>query len=650
MVQSKKSSRASGVWLALIIVAGVVAFSSALIAPFVFDDIPAIDRNPTIRHFSASTFDPPRDTPVAGRPIVNATFAANYAVNELIGLEQDSPASDPLRTVGYHFFNILVHCFNAVLLFALIRRVVRLEHREWLRPDFVAGVAALLWLLHPIQSEAVDYTIQRTELLVSSFYLLTIYCAIRAWQASPERRAALRWDVGAVMACMAGMASKEVMITAPLTLMLFDRTFLFDSWAAIRADVRRVRLYVALFATSFIVVAYTLAGVRAHSVGYGLGVTWLQYFYTQAWAIPRYLRLIVWPSGLTFDYGDSPVTGIRPLLGVGVIAVCAAGIIVAWRRSWRWLAFLGAWFFVLLAPSSSIIPIKTEIAAERRVYLASASLFVLIAVGLEYLRRRLDISARTMAVTTTLACATLAICTFGRGLTFRTQETLYADVVAKAPTNPRGYVGLGLAKAQHGPSGYPEAASLFRKAVSVDSNSFDGWQSLGIISIVGERWSDATDAFRHALRINPSNLDSDAGMARADVRLGELDSAAIYVDRIGSADPEVLWMLGQELIARRRDRDAVPFLERSANAMPGGRGPALLGVALAHIGNATDAIKAEQVATTNNEQSAEVYAIAAEAMRILHRKADAESYLSHALRIDSNSVVARAELDSLHLR
>jgi tetratricopeptide (TPR) repeat protein len=167
------------------------------------------------------------------------------------------------------------------------------------------------------------------------------------------------------------------------------------------------------------------------------------------------------------------------------------------------------------------------------------------------------------------------------------------------------------------------------------------------VSVVGERWGDAVDAFRHVFRINPGNLDAAAGMARADVHLGELDSAAQYVGRIGSADPEVLWMLGEQLIARHRDRDALPFLERSAQAMPHGRGSALLGVALAHIGDADDAIKAEQVATTNNEHSADVYALAAEAMRVRPRTADAESYLSRALVIDSTSAFARAELDSM---
>jgi tetratricopeptide (TPR) repeat protein len=273
----------------------------------------------------------------------------------------------------------------------------------------------------------------------------------------------------------------------------------------------------------------------------------------------------------------------------------------------------------------------------------------MLAVGVERLRKHFEIPTRRITLATAGACSVLIVATFGRGLTFRSAETLYTDVVEKAPTNPRGYVGLGLAEAQRGTSSFPSAAANFRKAISLDPNSFDAWQSLGIMSVVDEQWPDAVAAFRQALRLNPGNLDAAAGMARANVKLGELDSAERYVDRIGTADPEVLWMLGEGLIARRRDAEAVPFLERSARAMPGGRGSALLGVALAHIGDAADAMKAEKVAT-DNDHSAETYALAAEAMRVLHRTADAASYLSRALQIDSMSAAARAELDSMQRR
>jgi tetratricopeptide (TPR) repeat protein len=631
----------------------IIAYSSAIAAPFVFDDIPAIDRNPSIRQLTPISvpLQPPRDTPVAGRPVVNLTLAVNYAVNDLLGIAQDPPAVDPLRTVSYHVLNILIHCASGLLLFGILRRTVTRFDTGELDSDRVAGVATLLWLLHPIQTESVDYTVQRTELLVSWFYLLTLYCSIRVWQDDKPNRRRL-WVLLAVVACAAGMGSKEVMITAPLVVALYDRTFFSRSWSEVLSDRARRALYAGLAATTSIVIVYVAAGVRTHSVGFHLGVTWHQYLFTQAWAVTRYLRLLVWPVGLTLDYGDAPVGGARALFGALILSLCFVGIVAAWRRrAWQWLAFAGAWFFIILLPSSSVIPIKTEIAAERRVYLASASLFAAaVIVTSAAIRRKTKLGPTTAS---RLAAAIVVVCgvwTFGRGLTFRSQETLYADVVAKAPNNPRGYVGLGLAHAQRGRAQLPEAAVLFREAIAVDSNSFPAWQSLGVVSVLDGNWREAVQAFREVFRLEPGNLDAAAGMARAEVHLGEPDSAARYVARIGNADPEALWMLGEELIALHRSREALPYLERSATAMPTGRGAALLSVGDAELGDTTGAIQAAKFAVENSGESTDTYILAARAMRLINRTSDAEIYLSRALELDSTLAGARAELDSLRRR
>jgi Flp pilus assembly protein TadD len=640
-------------WAIALIASALVAFSSAIPAPFVFDDIPGIEHNLSIRQLMPPSvpLQPPRDTPVAGRPVANVSLAINYAVNDLLGIDQDPTAHDARRTIGYRLFNILLHSWSGLLLFGVVRRTIRSSGVAWLNPDRTAGLAALLWLLHPIQTEAVDYAIQRTELIVSLFYLLTLYCSIRAWQTDLVTGRRTQWMVMAVLACAAGMGSKEVMITAPLMIVLYDRVFFFESWTTLRRDTPRLRLYAALFATSLIVVVYVATGARSHSVGFQLGLTWYDYLRTQLWAIARYVRLIVWPNELTFDYGDAPVGGARALVGGAGLSVSLAAVAIAWRRpGWKWLAFAGLWFFIILAPSSSVIPIKTEIAAERRVYLASAALFTTAVIGGEFLRHRFKLGAKLIFFAGICLAAVLGIVTFGRGFTFRSQEALFRDVVAKAPTNPRGYVGLGLAIVQRGPGQLPEATMLFRQALSVDSNSFPAWQSLGIASVLQSQWGQASEAFRHALRLEPGNLDADAGMARAQIHLGQPDSAALYIERIGSADPEALWMLGAELLKQHRSGDAVRYLELSATAMPSGPGAAMLSVAYAESGNGAAAVQAAAFATRNAHNSPVAYVLAGRAMRLVHRTLDAEAYLTHALMLDPSSIEARAELDSLRRR
>ena len=144
---------------------------------------------------------PQRDTPVAGRPLVNLTFAINYAAGGL----------DPR---GYRLTNLAIHLLAALTLFGLVRRTLRLPS---LAPRFgeqatnLAWVAALIWMLHPLQTETIDYVTQRTESMMGLFYLLTLYCSVRALEGRPGR-----WHVAAIVACAAGMACKESMVTAPV--------------------------------------------------------------------------------------------------------------------------------------------------------------------------------------------------------------------------------------------------------------------------------------------------------------------------------------------------------------------------------------------------------------------------------------------------
>src|SRR5206468_3019554 len=157
-----------------------------------------------------------RELPTAGRPLVNVSFAINYALGGL-------------NVVGYHVLNVALHVLCALLIFGIVRRTFDLIGRSGQeqpvrspRPDSQAAnlacAVALIWVLHPLNTEAVNYLTQRTEIMMALFYSLTLYASIRAVQ-SPR---ALVWTAGAIVSCAAGMASKESMVTAPLMVVLFD--------------------------------------------------------------------------------------------------------------------------------------------------------------------------------------------------------------------------------------------------------------------------------------------------------------------------------------------------------------------------------------------------------------------------------------------
>jgi tetratricopeptide (TPR) repeat protein len=632
-------------WFAVFVVAAGVAYSSAIRAPFVFDDIPAIRQNRSIQQI-AGAFDPPPNTPVSGRPIVNLTLAINHSV----------AGDNPDSTVGYHVVNVAIHILCGFLLFALIRRTLTHSQNAQPRaqspePSHLAGFTTLLWLVHPIQTEAVDYVIQRTELLVSAFYLATIFASIRAWDAA-SIAARRSWLALALIAAALGMASKEVMATVPFMVLLHDRAFRASSWRELLANRTRVLFYAGLLAVVVLVFLSVSLSARGSSVGFDRGVTWYQYLYTQAWAVARYLRLLVWPSGLTFDYGDRVLAGARGIPGALILSLLMVVTVWAWTRArWLWLGFLGAWFFVLIAPSSSVVPITTEIAAERRVYLASAALVLLFVLGVRWLRDR----TRAIPTHERLVLGALVVIfgalTFSRGLLYAEPERLFRDNIRKTPQNPRAHVSLALTLAAEGSQRFPDAEASVRDAIALDSSSFVAWRTLGVLQLIQARWREAIPSLERALRLSPDNLDVTVGLARAHIQLGEPAAALPYVDRIGTVDLNLLWSLGALLVEEGKGAIALPYLERAADiGEPSAQALALLSLAYAQSGNADRAMLAAQVATSSAPDTAAVFVFAGRAMIAAGRLAEARAYLQHALRLDPSSTEARAALNSIDRR
>ena len=190
-----------------------------------------------------------------------------------------------------------------------------------------ALAAAALWALHPLQTESVTCIAQRTESLCGLFYLLTLYAFARATllavQPAPGWSALTptRWLVLSVLSCLLGMATKEVMVTAPVLVFLFDRTFVARSFAA--AWRARRSYYVALAATwlGLLALLFLGSGARGASAGFGLGVTGWTYLLKQGEAVLLYLRLAVWPYPLVLDYGTAVGRPDLPFLGQGLAVV-----------------------------------------------------------------------------------------------------------------------------------------------------------------------------------------------------------------------------------------------------------------------------------------------------------------------------------------
>ena len=419
-------------------------YLSSFDGAFTFDDRRLIIETPNVEHTSVLELGY-NGSVAAGRPLVAASFLLNIAL-------------DPLRTpFGYHVFNLFVHACSALLVLGWMRRT--------LASQGVAFAVALIWALHPIHTGAVTYIAQRAESLMSMFALAALYCSTRSRQEPASRL----WPASCVLAAFAGVLSKEVAVVIPLLVLIHDRIFFAASYrAALRG---RAWLYAGLAASWIVLGLLVMRGARAQAAGFDMqGMNPLNYGLTQFNAVVLYLKLMFWPDKLIIDYGwpvvpvDSwrDVPGAFWSFGPNMIVVCTIGVLGLWAlvRARR-LGFAAAWFFLLLGPSSSILPLPPEIMAEHRMYLPSLAVITLVLVSVHRLLQRFRFAFPALVATLALLCATS---TDAQNHLYASNELLLTHNVLVTPDNQRALMNLGRALLARGE--VTSAASLFERAVA----------------------------------------------------------------------------------------------------------------------------------------------------------------------------------------
>jgi Flp pilus assembly protein TadD len=553
--KAKAPKKSTWVWAIplVLVLAAMIAYSNSFSGPFFFDDLSSIEGNPHIRHLWPLTeaLSAPLRTTTTGRPIVSLSLALNYAL-------------DGLNVRGYHAFNLAIHVLAALTLFGLLRRtllrypaVVGSNNAAWL-----AGSVALIWELHPLATEAVTYVIQRTELLASLFLLLTLYCVNRGSSSAHP----WRWYAAALAACGLGMGSKEIMAGAPIIALLYDRVFLSESWGA----VWRKRGYVhAGLCAAWIVLGVSLASGGAHATTIGFGfqsVGPLDYLKTQCGAILYYLRLAFWPAPLSIDYGDWPVPGTSVFATPAVYVLVGLGGLTLWmlRRN-SWVGFTGAFFFIVLAPSSSFVPIVTELVAERRMYLPLAAVVSLVVIG-TYTQLK---SGQWLIVAALGVAVAFAALTYRRNEDYRVELRMWQDAVEKRPGNPRALTNLG--KQFIGAGRIDEGLVHLNKAIALAPTYPDALSNMGATLDRTGRSAEAIPFLEKALGADPEHIDARYNLALASHRLGNLDAAESGYREVLRRSPQYLSAynnLAVLLLARGRTDDAIAQLREALRIDP----------------------------------------------------------------------------------
>jgi len=477
---------------AIIALAGLLAYSNTFAVPEILDDPGSISQNPHIRQVWPITkaIKAPAEKTVAGRPVLALSLAINYAISEL-------------DVWSYHAFNLTVHVIAALTLFGIVRRTLasrRLGEVFATHATLLAFVCALIWVLHPLQTQAVTYMIQRAESMMGMFYLLTLYCAIRGSASSHS----LWWYGASVIFCALGMGTKEVMATAPLMVLIYDRIFISESFRDLLK--RRLKYHVPLWGTWVILGAILISAPRSRTAGFQVALVGpIQYAFTQPRVILHYLSLAFFPRELVLDYAWPIAEKLSDILiPSAVILILLVGTITALRYAPP-LGFLGVWFFLILAPSSSFVPIK-DLAFEHRMYLSLAGPVVGVVICGYYLIRRTNLASRNTRLSAgLLVCLILAAVlgwrTYERNKDYRSERSIWSDTLTKVPHNPRAHGNMAVEYSKE--KNYEKALYHYNKLLELNPRYIKGYDERGILQATFGKYDLAMRDFNAAIALDP---------------------------------------------------------------------------------------------------------------------------------------------------
>jgi Flp pilus assembly protein TadD len=568
--------------------------------PFQYDDLSTIVENGGIKRLSdlhLALSPPPNVTPTSGRPLLNLSFAIDYAITGL-------------NVTGYHATNIALHLVAALLLLAIVRRTLRLPGVGLeSHADLIATATAGIWAVHPIQIGAVTYISGRSDVLMAVCYFAVLAAAIRALpvdsaqgKRSPHVAA---WTLAAVVACAIGMACKESMVTAPVAVLLYDRAYVHDRFATALRE--RWRLYVGLAATWAVLAILLIDAPHSASAGFSTGISPWTYMLNQALVIPEYVRLVVWPDHLLFAFGEAR---LLTLADVGTMGLVVPSLAVA--AIWLWhrrpaLGFPAIWAFLTLAPTSSIVPIATEVGAARRMYLPLAGIVVLFVVGIVAIaeqrqRRRLALSSTIPIGVAIVLVILLTATTAAQNREFQSAEALWRGSLERWPSRlahrnlaavllqdgrrsealehlraaadqgPLARYALGVALFDDGRPG--EAIVELQRAISETNDptvTLEGRRVLGRALSQQRRHRDAADVFAQIAGLKPDDLAPRLSRADELLAAGDLAAAHEEYQRILTAQPNHSGAQtndGLTLLRLGRVSEALPLLRSVTEREP----------------------------------------------------------------------------------
>lgn len=541
--------------LALILLCGLIAYSNSFRVPFYFDDFPCIAQNPIVRQFSLlfdlgnyREFGLTEDlrNSLATRVVTYATFALNYRLHGF-------------SLPGFHLVNLAIHLANALLVYELIRVTAagcrEEDSHSCVRDNSLALIVTLLFVLHPVQTNAVTYIVQRFSSLATFFYLASLLAYIHAVLATDQRRWRIFYSLSLLTALLA-MFTKEIAFTLPVLIALYDIAFLpgerRQRWRRLAPLAATMSL---LPLTAFWLAAISKVTKRNFLQALDLAsqgdISQWDYFFTQWRVIVTYLRLMIFPADLNLDYDyplySSPSEPAVLFSGLFLLALLMVGFYLLFFSQqkgsercgeWKLAGFGLSWFFITLSMESSIITLD-DLIQEYRLYLPSCGLILAAVVAVNQLRRRLTKNIpyldRAVVILTLLVVVALGVTTFARNQVWQDEVRFWEDSLRNSPDKARPHINLAAAY------GLRQRFGDARKhAIAAKTGNGHLWLTHYQLAKLFNKLGDDESAIaemREAIRLSPKRASFHGIIGQLYINTGEIPAAVAAFQRAIELDP-----------------------------------------------------------------------------------------------------------------
>ena len=551
----KPSSSRTWIFAAVLVLGGLAIYSSALPGAFILDDLDLREAHSTLRSSEQGPVWMVRQLVGTGRPLLWATYRLNLAISGF----------DPY---GFHLTNILLHIINALLVWGLANTIRRNGYLDHLVPERLQTIwvyaIPLLFLASPIQTESVAYISSRSESLSTMFVLGSL------WAFLSGTREKYPWLNALFVAFLFGCAVLTKQDKPALIAVLPLADYLLVSKLNWRRLSRNWRVY-GLFVIGTVIGYFLVIAPHLNARTAGFGLPWKPYLFTQFRMYFMYLKLIALPFGLNADYDIAPSETLWDhfsWLGLILLLVIGAATVYFHRRA-PLICFGIAFFFIMLAPTSSFLPIA-DFANERRLYLPMLGI-LLAACTATFRYARPD--PRKAWAGLVVVLAVYSVGTYQRSAVWSNPISLWLDTAEKSPEKARPWIWLG--KVYNDTNLHTQAINAWVEAAKhVEKGSGEHAHLLNNLGLAFANLGDrerAIEYYNQALDMRPGESQFRANLAIAQLRLGReeegwksFEQAAQFARR----RPGVFRLRGQEYYQRGHYQEAIADFEQALRLIP----------------------------------------------------------------------------------